>query len=67
MKLFGQDGTEIMNIASIERSGSDMVLKGKIMGHMQISAVLHPQEARKAFGLLGFKIIPFLITFLFRK
>jgi hypothetical protein len=43
------------------------VIKGKIFGTMPLSAKLRPEEARKAFGLLNFKLVLFLLTLPFRR
>lgn len=67
MKIYGQDNTEIMQISSLERDGSRLVLKGKVFGTMPISAKLTPQEGRNGLKLLNFKVALFLLTFLFRK
>ena len=67
MKIYGQDNTEIMQIHSLERDGNRLVLKGKVFGTMPISARLTPQEGRNGLRLLNFKLVMFLLTFLFRK
>jgi hypothetical protein len=67
MKIYGQDGTEIMQIHSLARDGHRLVLKGKVFGTMPISARLTPQEGRNGLKLLNFKLALFLLTFLFRK
>jgi hypothetical protein len=54
-------------VSSLERDGSTLVIKGKIFGTMPLSAKLRPEEARKAFGLLNFRLILFLLTLPFRK
>ena len=67
MKLYSQDGTELMDIAEITRDGNKLVIKGKIFQSMPMTAKLPPEEARKGLKLLKFKMIFFLLTFLFRK
>lgn len=67
MKIYGQDKTEIMQISSLERDGSQLVLKGKVFGTMPISARLTPREGRNGLKLLRFDTALFLLTFLFRK
>lgn len=67
MKIFGADGKEMMTVSSLERDGSTLVIKGKIFGTMPLTARLRPAEARKAFGLLNFRLALFLLTLPFRR
>lgn len=67
MKLVSADNSELMNVSAIERDGDMLVIKGKIFGAMPMTAKLSPAEFRRAFGLLNFKLILFLLTFPFRK
>jgi len=67
MKIFGPDNSELMQITSLEREGGKLVMKGKVFGSMPLTAKLTPQEARNALKLLNFKLVVFLLTFLFRK
>jgi hypothetical protein len=67
MKIFGADNKEMMNITSLERDGSALVIKGKIFGAMPLTAKLRPEEARAALKLLDFRTAVFLLTLIFRK
>jgi len=67
MKLYAQDNSVLMEISAIERQGNNLVLKGKVFGSMPMTARLKPEEARKGLKLLGFKLVLFLVTFLFRS
>lgn len=67
MKIFGQDNSEMMQITSLEREGSKLVMRGKVFGSMPMTAKLTPQEARNALKLLNFRLVVFLLTFPFRK
>ena len=67
MKIYSADKSELMDVASIERKGNDLVLKGKVFGTMPMSATLTHDQARAAFKLLSFKLILFLVTLPFRK
>jgi hypothetical protein len=66
MKIYGADGKEMMTVSSLERDGSTLVIKGKIFGTMPLTAKVRPEEARKAFGLLNFRLLVFLLTLPFR-
>ncbi len=67
MKIYGADDKEMMNITSLERDGSDLVVKGKLFGAMPLTAKLRPEDARAALRLLDFRTAVFLLTLLFRR
>lgn len=67
MKFFTSDRSELMDIASLDRDGNVLLIKGKIYGTMPMTARLSPEEARKAFRLLNPRLLFFLLTFLFRR
>lgn len=67
MKIYGADNKEMMNITSLERDGSELVIKGKLFGAMPLTAKLRPEDARAAFRLLDFRTALFLLTLLFRR
>ena len=67
MKVYAQDNSELMEIKSLERDGNNLVIKGKVFGTMPMTARLRPEEARKGLRLLNFKLVLFLLTFLFRS
>ena len=66
MKIFGPDNSELLQITSLESEGGKLVMKGKVFGSMPMTAKLTPQEARNALKLLNFRLVIFLLTFLFR-
>ena len=66
MKIYDATNKELMSVSKIERDGSTLVIKGKIFGAMPMTAKLTPEQARAGFKLLGWSLILFLITFLFR-
>ena len=67
MKLYSPDKSELMEVGSIEREGSDLVIKGKVFGAMPMTAKLRPEEARKALKLVNLKLALFILTLPFRK
>jgi hypothetical protein len=67
MKLYTPDGQELMNVSAIRRDGNNLVVDGIIMGAMPAQAVLRPDEARSVFAVLAPGIIPFLLSFIFRR
>ncbi|MGC1332021.1 hypothetical protein [Pseudomonas sp.] len=66
MKIFGSDNSELMAVSTIERSGNELVLKGKLFGAMPMIAKVRPEEARAALKMLDFKTVVFLVSLLFR-
>ena len=66
LTLLSQDNTKLMEIEALERSGNDLLIKGKVFGAMPMTARLTPGEARKGFKLVSFKLALFLLTFLLR-
>ena len=67
MKLFNPDRSTLMEVTSLRRDGSNLVVSGNIMGAMPVTCILTPSEARSALGQLGFKGMLFMITLLFRS
>ena len=67
MKIYGADGKEMMVVTALERDGSTLVIKGKLFGTMPLTAKLRPAEARKAFGLLNWRLFLFVLTLPFRR
>jgi hypothetical protein len=67
MKLYTTDRTELMEVSALDRDGNVLLIKGKIYGTMPMTARLTPEEARRAFRLLNWRLFPFLLTFLFRR
>jgi hypothetical protein len=66
MTLLSPDNTTLMQVESLERSGNELLIKGRVFGAMPMTARLTPAEARKGFKLLSFKLALFLLTFLMR-
>ncbi len=66
LTLYSSDNSKLMEIEALERSGNDLLIKGKVFGAMPMTARLTPAEARKGLRLFNFKLAWFLLTFLFR-
>jgi hypothetical protein len=66
MKLKSADGSELMQVNALERDGDMLVIRGKIMGAMPMTAKLSPAEFRKGFRLLNAGLFFFLLSFPFR-
>lgn len=67
MKLLNRDHSLLMDVSRFERDGSNLLVRGTIMGAMPVQAVLTPSEARRAVRQLGFRGLIFLISLLFRS
>jgi hypothetical protein len=66
LTLFSADNSKLMEIEALERSGNDLLIKGKVFGTMPMTARLTPAEARKGLRLVSFRLALFLLTFLLR-
>jgi hypothetical protein len=66
LTLLSPDNTKLMEIEALERSGNELLIKGKVFGAMPMTARLTPTEARKGLKLVNFKLALFLLTFLLR-
>ena len=66
LTLYSPDNTKLMEIEALERSGSDLLIKGIVFGAMPMTARLSPAEARKGLKLINLKLVLFLLTFLLR-
>nr|MBO2512678.1 hypothetical protein [Gammaproteobacteria bacterium] len=67
MILYSPDNSALMEIQSLERSGDELVIKGKVFGTMPITARLKPEQARKGLKLLRPRLVLFLLSMLFRR
>lgn len=67
MKIYSQDGSELMEVQSLDCEGNQLIIKGKVFGSLPMSARLKPDEARKGFRLLNLRLVLFLLSLLFRK
>ena len=67
MKVWTPDNAELMDITSIQRKGTNLIISGKIMGSMPMRAVIRPEDARRGLRLLDLRTILFLLTYLFRN
>jgi hypothetical protein len=56
-----------MEVTRFERDGSRLIIRGSIMGAMPVHAILTASEARSALRLLGFRLLLFLATLIFRS
>jgi hypothetical protein len=65
--LYGPANEDLLVIRSLEREGNSLVVKGQAYGTMPLSAALRPEEARRLFKLVKWPLVPFLVSFLFRR
>lgn len=66
LTLYSPDNTKLMEVEKLERSGNELLIKGKVFGAMPMTARLKPAEARAGLKLMNFKLAWFLLTFLLR-
>lgn len=67
MRLYSADKSELMQIHTLERDGSDLLIRGKVFGTMPMTARLTPAEARQGLKLLRLRLLLFLVSMLFRR
>lgn len=67
MKLYSGDKSVLMEVSTIERDGSDLLIRGKVFGTMPMTARLTPDQARQGARMLKLRLLLFLISMLFRK
>jgi phytoene dehydrogenase-like protein len=65
--LHGPDNEDLLVIHSIERQGNELVLKGQAYGTMPLTASLRPEQGRRLLKLIRWRLVPFLLGFLFRR
>jgi hypothetical protein len=66
LTLYSPDNSKLMEVEALERSGNELLIKGKVFGAMPMTARLIPAEARKGLKLLNVRLGLFLLTFLLR-
>ena len=66
MTLYSPDNTKLMEIEKLERSGNELLIKGKVFGAKPMTARQTSAEARRGLKLVNFKLAWFLLTLLFR-
>jgi hypothetical protein len=67
MRLYSNDKTVLMEVSSLERDGNDLLVRGKVLGAMPMTARLTPQECRAGLKLVNLRLVWFLLTLPFRK
>lgn len=67
LRILDKGGQELMAVKTLEREGSDLLIRGKIMGAMPMTARLTPQAARAALRMLTPRLMLFLVTLPFRR
>ncbi|HUN28133.1 MAG TPA: hypothetical protein VMU67_17685 [Steroidobacteraceae bacterium] len=67
MRLYDQNGGELMRIESLERDGSELIIRGKVFGAMPLTARLRPEETRALWRLLNTRTLLFVLTMPFRR
>jgi hypothetical protein len=66
VKFFDGYGNVMMEIASVERKGDDLVIRGKMMGSMPGVFYLRPAEVWSASRLLSWPVISYVPRMLYR-
>ena len=67
MTLLSSDESPLMQVTVVARDGNDLLIKGKVLGTLPMTARLTPEEARNGLRLLGFRLLLFALTLIFRR
>jgi phytoene dehydrogenase-like protein len=65
--LYGPADEDLLTIRSVERDGNDLLVKGQAYGTIPIIVSVRPEQARRLLGMLRLSLVPFLLSFLFRR
>jgi len=67
VKIFGSDNQELIAISAIERDGAELVLRGKILGTLPMSARIRREEARRGLRMLDWRTALFVLSLPWRR
>jgi hypothetical protein len=67
VKLYGADDRELLEVSSLQRAGGELLVKGRVLGTLPLSARLRPEEARAALRMMDWRTRWFVFTLLFRS
>jgi hypothetical protein len=67
VKLYGADDRELLEVSSLQREGGELLVKGRVLGTLPLSARLRPEEARAALRMMDWRTRWFVFTLLFRR
>ena len=56
-RIMSRDGQTMMEITSVGVADGQLVIKGCFMGAMPATTLLRPEEAWKALGLIGIRVV----------
>jgi len=57
MKMYSKERVEMMDMKSLKRDGSNLVIKGKAMGAVPMSIYLRPEDVWASLKLLSWSVI----------
>ncbi|GLU37311.1 hypothetical protein [Pseudomonas sp. NBRC 100443] len=57
MKMFSKDGLEMMDLKSFQLDGDNLVMKGKMMGSMNMAVYLKPEDMSQVLSLMPWSVI----------
>lgn len=66
MKMYSKEGVEMMAIYSLERKGTDLLIKGKMLRSMPSTIYIKPEEILKGLKLLSWSVALGLPIILFK-
>lgn len=66
LRMYDKGGNTLVEVSKFERRGSDIVMRGKIMGSIPTSIYVRPEEVWAMLGMMTIQIICSLPVFLVR-
>jgi hypothetical protein len=64
LKIFTQDGNEVLQVYSVSREGDNMIMDCKVLDAMRMDVVVTPDEIFSNFGMLLKAFIPYVFLLL---
>ena len=62
MKMYSKDGIEMMEIAALEKVGSDLIVRGRILQSMPATLYVRPEEVWEAMRLMSWGVAISLLS-----
>ena len=66
VRLYTKDGVVLLEVSKISLEGSDILMRGKVMGTMSTNTYIRPEELWGMLGLVSVRLVAYLPLLLFR-
>ena len=61
LRIFTQDGNEVLKVYSINREKDDLVMDCKVLDAMRMDVMIKPEEIFSNFGMLLKAVTPYIL------